>query len=211
MEHIGSCEERARWEQERDRLMCRIRDLQAEKEQAVSGARNKEKLRSSAESQVMFNEAIRKVIEEKDKKIDSLERSLTDRTTSNSPSLLLALEDQLAQVQRKNTQLESELSEAQQKLKVQMTSSVMPVEARESVRMLQEENTKLKQELTRSASSLILGGRVSVTTADRGDLVLVVWSDEFSNYQIYHEVWQLHSVLSVSCCTSGPRVTLPPH
>ena len=35
MEHIGSCEERARWEQERDRLMCRIRDLQAEKEQEI--------------------------------------------------------------------------------------------------------------------------------------------------------------------------------
>ena len=84
MEHIGSCEERARWEQERDRLMCRIRDLQTEKEQAVSGARNKEKLRSSAESQVMFNEAIRKVIEEKDRRIDTLENSLKSRCCLNT-------------------------------------------------------------------------------------------------------------------------------
>ena len=212
MEHIGSSEERARWEQERDRLMARINELQAEKEkeQVASGARSKEKLRSSAENQVMFNEAIRKVIEEKDKKIDTLEKSLNDKTSSSQQSLLLALEEQLAQVQRKNTQLESELSEAQQKLKAGMSCSVMPVEAGESVKQLQEENVKLRQELTRSASSLVSCGRVSVRSADKGDLVLVVWSDEFSNYQIYHEVWPPLSPL-VSCCTSGPRLTLPPH
>ena len=82
MEHLGSCEERLRWEQERDRLLARIKELQAEKEAAhlaVSGARSKEKLRSSAENQVMFNEAIRKVIEEKDRRIDTLENSLKSR------------------------------------------------------------------------------------------------------------------------------------
>merc|ERR1711992_184668 len=68
----------------------------------------------------------------------------------------------------------------------------MPVETGESFRQLQEENMKLRQELTRSASSLISGGRVSVSSAEAGDLVLVVWSDEFSNYQIYHEGPALH-------------------
>ena len=169
MEHIGSCEERLRWEQERDRLLARIKELQTEKEatqQAVSGARSKEKLRSSAENQVMFNEAIRKVIEEKDKKISSLELSLNEKMSPSNQSLIRTLEDQLAEVQRNNAQLESELSEAQNKLKQQMTCSVMPVEASESVKQLQEENLKLKQELSRSASSLISGGRVSVTSAD---------------------------------------------
>jgi len=195
MEHLGSCEERLRWEQERDRLLARIKELQAEKEAAhlaVSGARSKEKLRSSAENQVMFNEAIRKVIEEKDKKISSLELSLNEKMSSNNQSLLRTLEDQLAEVQRNNAQLESELSEAQNKLKQQMTCSVMPVEASESVKQLQEENLKLKQELSRSASSLISGGRVSVTSADRGDLVLVIWSEEFTNYTIYQEGPALH-------------------
>ena len=191
MEHIGSCEERLRWEQEREKLVGRIKELQAEKEEvqhAVSGARSKEKLRSSAENQVMFNEAIRKVIEEKDKKISSLEKSLNEKMSSNNQSLILTLEDQLAEVQRNNAQLESELSEAQNKLKQQMTCSVVPVEPSESVKQLQEENLRLKQELSRSANSLISAGRVSVTTADRGDLVLVIWSEEFSNYQIYQEV-----------------------
>ena len=87
MEHIGSCEERLRWEQEREKLVGRIKELQAEKEevqQAVSGARSKEKLRSSAENQVMFNEAIRKVIEEKDRRIDTLENSLKSRWCLNT-------------------------------------------------------------------------------------------------------------------------------
>ena len=30
--------------------------------------------------------------------------------------------------------------------------------------------------------------QVSVTSADKGDIVLVIWSDEHSNYQVYHEV-----------------------
>ena len=219
MEHIGSCEERLRWEQERDRLLARIKELQTEKEathQAVSGARSKEKLRSSAENQVMFNEAIRKVIEEKDKKISSLELSLNEKLNPNNQSLIRTLEDQLAEVQRTNAQLESELSEAQNKLKQQMTCSVMPVEASDSVKQLQEENQKLKQELSRSASSLVSGGRVSVTSADRGDLVLVIWSEEFSNYQIYQEVSIVSTSdsLQPSCLHlkfSGSRLALPPH
>ena len=30
--------------------------------------------------------------------------------------------------------------------------------------------------------------QVSVVSADKGDIVLVVWSEEHTNYQIYHEV-----------------------
>ena len=97
MEHLVGSEERLRWEGERDRLLARIKelqvrdsyqtislnlDLQTEKDQfhhQMNGVRSKEKLRSSAESQVTFNEAIRKVIEEKDKRIESLESSLKSR------------------------------------------------------------------------------------------------------------------------------------
>ena len=58
----------------------------------MNRAKTKEKLRSSAENQVMFNEAIRKVIEEKDKKIDILENSLkssqAERTDTNNQTLI---------------------------------------------------------------------------------------------------------------------------
>ena len=36
--------------------------------------------------------------------------------------------------------------------------------------------------------------QVSVISADKGDIVLVVWSEEHTNYQIYHEV-SLHILL----------------
>lgn len=93
-----------------------------------------------------FNEAIRKVIDEKDKKIESLETSLKSCQVSvensqggfvslscpswsfklqcfyilGNQSLVKDLEDQLAQVQRKNAQLDSELREATQKLNNQV-------------------------------------------------------------------------------------------
>ena len=127
--------------------------MQSEKDQfhqQMNGVRSKEKLRSSAESQVTFNEAIRKVIEEKDRRIESLETSLKSRMAdkagaveasqrsltnslirkcfnadlfsqlSSNQSLIRTLEEQLAEVQRKNAQLDSELREANQKLSNQV-------------------------------------------------------------------------------------------
>ena len=77
-----------------------VYNLQTEKDQ-LSGVRSKEKLKSSAESQVTFNEAIRKVIDEKDKKIESLESSL-NQTRNGNQSLVKDLEDQLAKVKMSN-------------------------------------------------------------------------------------------------------------
>ena len=37
-------------------------------------------------------------------------------------------------------------------------------------------------------TSLVSGGRVSVTSADKGEVVLVVWAEEHNNYAVYHEV-----------------------
>ena len=120
----------------------------------MNGVRSKEKLRSSAESQVTFNEAIRKVIEEKDRRIESLETSLKTRMAdkagaveasqrsvtnslirkcfnadlfsqlSSNQSLIRTLEEQLAEVQRKNAQLDSELREANQKLSNQVNNAL---------------------------------------------------------------------------------------
>ena len=120
----------------------------------MNGVRSKEKLRSSAESQVTFNEAIRKVIEEKDRRIESLETSLKSRMAdkasaveasqrsvtnslirkcfnadlfsqlSSNQSLIRTLEEQLAEVQRKNAQLDSELREANQKLSNQVNNAL---------------------------------------------------------------------------------------
>ena len=41
-------------------------------------------------------------------------------------------------------------------------------------------------------TSLVSGGRVSVTSADKGEVVLVVWAEEHNNYAVYHEGSVLH-------------------
>ena len=92
---------------------------------------------------------------------------------------------------RKNAQLESELREANQKLANSMLCSIA-VETDESLKQLQEENRQLRDQLTRSMTSLITTGKVSVLSAERGEIVLVVWSDVYSNYSIYHEGSILH-------------------
>ena len=91
----------------------------------------------------MFNEAIRKVIEEKDRRIDTLENSLKSRWSllrllysmlilppasqvSGTQGVISALEEQLAEVQRRNAQLDSELRAAQL-TKLDMAASIAPV------------------------------------------------------------------------------------
>ena len=112
MEHLGSMEhrmeemmlnERMKWEQERDKLLQKVKELQKENEdyqEQMKDIKNNKKLRESAEKQVVFNEAIRKVVEEKDKKIEGLEMSLSQRTQRDNQSMLNTLEEQLAEVQR---------------------------------------------------------------------------------------------------------------
>jgi len=215
MEHLGNMEhrleemmltERMKWEQERDKLLLKVKELQKDNEvyqEQMKDIKSSKKLRDSAEKQVVFNEAIRKVVEEKDKKIEGLEMSLNQKTQRNNQSMLNTLEEQLAEVQRKNAQLESELREANQKLKMNMMTSIATMEPAESLKQLQEENMMLKQQLSRSMTSLITTGKVSVISADKGDIVLVVWSEDHSNYQIYHEGTVLHFLHTDSIAMLG--------
>ena len=95
--------ERMKWEQERDKLLQKVKELQKDNEEyqeQMKDIKNNKKLRESAEKQVVFNEAIRKVVEEKDKKIEGLEMSLSQRTQRDNQSMLNTLEEQLAEVQR---------------------------------------------------------------------------------------------------------------
>ncbi len=62
---------------------------------------------------------------------------------------------------RKNTQLESELNEARQRLSSAMVGSIALTSPEESLRQLQEENQQLKQQLSRSMTSLISSSKVS--------------------------------------------------
>ena len=88
-------------------------------------------------------------------------------------------------------------------------------ESQRQLQTLQEENFLLKQQLSKSMTSMISTGKVSVTSAEKGDIVLVVWSEEHSNYQIYHEVKFLlngqTSLFLTSNLLSGFQPSLPSH
>ena len=112
MEHLGNVEhrleemilsEKSRWEQEKEKLLERLKDMEIENEECkslIKDMRNAEKLRSSAEKQVIFNEAIRKAVETKDKQIEDLETSLAQKTQRDNQAMVNTLEEQMADVQR---------------------------------------------------------------------------------------------------------------
>jgi len=179
----------------------------AEVREELKETKAAERLRSSAEKQVHFNEAIRKAVEEKDRRIQELELSLSNQGRQRDGKEMLAtMEERLAEVMRKNAQLESEVKEAQQRAARNMTTSFAPVpetDTNELYRQLQEENSQLRAQLTRSMTSLISTGKVSVSSCSPGEVVLVLWSDEHTNYQIYHEGSVLHFLHTESALSLG--------
>merc|ERR1712107_426829 len=116
--------------------------------------------------------AIRKAVEEKDRRIQELELSLSNQGRQRDGKEMLAtMEERLAEVMRKNAQLESEVKEAQQRAARNMTTSFAPVpetDTNELYRQLQEENSQLRAQLTRSMTSLISTGKVSVSSCSLG-------------------------------------------
>ena len=67
-----------------------------------------------------------------------------------------------------------------------MQCSIVP-QTEENLKQLQEENRQLKDQLSKSMTSLISTGKVSVMSADKGEIVLLIWSDVHANYSVYHE------------------------
>merc|ERR1719239_1853895 len=198
--------ERRGWEKEREMLVQQVAEVREE----LKDSKAAERLRSSAEKQVHFNEAIRKAVEEKDRRIQELELSLSNQGRQRDGKEMLAtMEERMAEVMRKNAQLESEVKEAQQRAARNMVTSFAPVtesETSELYRQLQEENSQLRAQLTKSMTSLINTGKVSVSSCSPGEVVLVLWSDEHTNYQIYHEGSVLHFLHTDSAISLGLAV-----
>ena len=116
--------------------------------------------------QVHFNEAIRKAVEEKDRRIQELELSLSGQGRQrDGREMISAMEEKLAVVMRKNAQLESEVKEAQQRAARNMVTSFAPVTELDGAELsrLQQENDQLRAQLTKSMTSLITTGKVMNT------------------------------------------------
>ena len=170
--------ERRGWEKEREQLAQQVLELREE----LKDCRATERLRSSAEKQVSdsslhymtlapqvhFNEAIRKAVEEKDRRIQELELSLSGQGRQrDGREVISAMEEKLAVVMRKNAQLESEVKEAQQRASRNMVTSFAPVTELDGAELsrLQQENEQLRAELTKSMTTLITTGKVRAPPA----------------------------------------------
>merc|ERR1719219_1288195 len=173
----------------------KIQQLKEEHEQTLVEMMSREKIRDIADQQVMFNEALNKAMDEKNKQIQDLLDSkvkLEDELTKISETKPgdLDLVQQLAELGQKNTQLEAELKEAKSKLEQVMTSSVLTLHRPEQdphLQRLQKENAHLKEQLTKSMMVLVSSGKVNVASVDRGDTVMVVWNEDHNNFSIYTE------------------------
>ena len=78
------------------------------------------------------------------------------------------------------------MKELTQKLSLEMTS-VAAIESEGGLKQLKEENLLLREQLSRSMTSVISSEKVNVNSAEKGDIVLVVWSNAHFNYVIYNE------------------------
>ena len=172
--------EQAKWAKQ-------MQELKEEHEQNLVEMMSREKIRDIAEQQVLFNEALNKAMEEKDRKIQELQGQL------KKPESDTDLVQQLADLGQKNTQLEAELKEAKLKLEQVMASSVMTLNSPQDpdLQRLQKENAHLKEQLTKSMMVLVSSGKVNVTSVDRGDTVMIVWNEDHNNLQIYN----IHTLL----------------
>ena len=88
---------------------------------------SREKIRDIADQQVMFNEALNKAMDEKNRQLKELQEklSIANNSEKNNGCKDSDLVQQLADTQLKNTQLEAELKEAKSRLDQMMTTSVM--------------------------------------------------------------------------------------
>merc|ERR1711862_169279 len=185
-----------------------MQELKEEHEQNLVEMMSREKIRDIAEQQVLFNEALNKAMEEKDRKIQDLQGQL------KKPESDTDLVQQLSDLGQKNTQLEAELKEAKLKLEQVMASSVMTLNSPQDpdLQRLQKENAHLKEQLTKSMMVLVSSGKVNVTSVDRGDIVMVVWNEDHNNFSIYTEPCfdlPLHFLHNESTHLLG--LTIPPN
>merc|ERR1712062_415334 len=171
-----------------------IQELKEEHEQSLVEMMSREKIRDIADQQVMFNEALNKAMEEKNRQVQELQDQLavaaTNSEKTNGCQRDSDLVQQLAELGQKNTQLEAELKEAKSKLDQMMTTSVMTLNRSDQdpdLQRLQKENAHLKEQLTKSMLVLVSSGKINVASVDRGDIVMVVWNEDHNNFSIYTE------------------------
>ncbi|CAB4065027.1 RB1CC1 [Lepeophtheirus salmonis] len=158
--------ERNRWEQ-------RLRQISAEHKSQLDDLK--------AEKQVNFNEVLNSVVEKKDRAIDKLTQEIEELKSRKlkSDDEKRDLETKIEDLGCQNEKLESEIN-YNQRIGEDCSED-------EDLTSLQMENTRLKELLSKRMSDNYSCGKISVTSTDIGDCVMIVWSQETQQYIIYNE------------------------
>ncbi|XP_040569590.1 uncharacterized protein Atg17 isoform X2 [Lepeophtheirus salmonis] len=158
--------ERNRWEQ-------RLRQISAEHKSQLDDLK--------AEKQVNFNEVLNSVVEKKDRAIDKLTQEIEELKSRKlkSDDEKRDLETKIEDLGCQNAKLESEIN-YNQRIGEDCSED-------EDLTSLQMENTRLKELLSKRMSDNYSCGKISVTSTDIGDCVMIVWSQETQQYIIYNE------------------------
>ncbi|XP_071549123.1 RB1-inducible coiled-coil protein 1 isoform X2 [Panulirus ornatus] len=196
---------------------------QQEELQKHEEMRKEERRRIEAEKQIVFNDAIKSVSQDKERVIEDLRlrvELLTDETeklrrlmhsaAAESADHIMgalasengALKERCEMLQKDIIRLEGEVLRAKRlsftterphDLSISFTDAASastpsgPLSTNEDVRKLQQENQELRDKLTRSATSLVERGKISVHSCQAGEAVLLVWDDHHVHYRVLLE------------------------
>ncbi|XP_046675481.1 RB1-inducible coiled-coil protein 1-like isoform X2 [Homalodisca vitripennis] len=202
---------RAELVQERDRAVAEERQRWQSK---LDHEIHQLKIRADAEKQIWFNEAMRRVLVEKDRQLESLRlhslhiesecqkhRETIQRLTGTSGSVgsESSLLERVEALEAAKVRLEAELAEARSSptphgtpSHQDMSTSIALCDGDGGLRDAATSpdparKTQLKEKLSKSTTTLIQQGRVSVGSCNIGDAVLVVWEENYHSYMILQE------------------------
>lgn len=181
--------------------------------------------------EMSVHEAMRRVANEKEHQLESLRfqlmtmeaecqkyketiNKLTDGSGSGG-SECCSLLDRVEALERAKEKLERELIEARQQTSLthkDMSTSVALVDtdSRNRDAATSPDPVKkpyIREKLTKSTTSLINQGKLSIGSCNIGDTVLVVWDDTFSNYKIAQDSTTLYFLHSECLDTLGLRIS----
>ncbi|XP_065332852.1 RB1-inducible coiled-coil protein 1 isoform X2 [Cloeon dipterum] len=193
-------------------------------------------MRSEAAKQVSFNEALRRVAADKDRQLENLRQERDQLAHA-----VAGLKDELARAEREKRELQEMLrrTQLQQHRRTSrvnrhvssdsMSASSVAVVPESSVhgrgdigqttspetsRRRLQDDSRLRERLSRSTNAMIQEGLLRVGSCNTGDIVLVLWDEELNNYIILQDsstLYFLHSDciellgLSTSSTDVAPR------
>ena len=174
---------------EREKWETRLEQMNREHQDAMEQLKTKDRVKDTASQQVIFNEAMKKVVMEKDRQVDQVREELKEAEERASKAE--------AEVREERQRLEAEVKRWKKKAEEVMSTSVMPVAQDNNAnsggsggggsKKLREENARLKSMLSNSVHADLSRGELTTETCNVGDRVMVAWSEPHNNFVIVQE------------------------